>query len=208
MANICPICQKDDQIKRLEVKYRDGISSGQFSGPTVSTSYSDGKIKPSYGRTTLTGSTSTNLSTLLAPPPSPPEPKGFGCWWILLIYPVIPLLGGIFSIPFAIPGMVLFGISSAIWPDKTTPLSVIGAVLVIIAFCIGYFIAIRFVIKQDRKKKASMEKTLAEEKPKWEQAMQRWFRSYYCERDGIVYDPIVGDSCVPALVKEFVYKQP
>jgi hypothetical protein len=208
MANICPICQKDDMIQRVETLVSAGQSSGTFSGPTVAATFSDGKLRPAGGYTTLSGSTSSNLAKLLEPPSSPPEPKGYGCWWILLAYPVIPILGAFFALPFMIPGTIIMVLGTT--PENggsLNALGVIGAVLMAIGGCIGYYLCIRYFIRKDRKKKASMAQNYSEAKPKWEKAMQRWKRLYYCNRDGIVYDPESGDSCNPATVNDFVYKQ-
>jgi len=207
MANICPICQKDDLIQRIETLVSASQSSGTFSGPTVAATYSNGKLGSAGGYTTLSGSTTSNLAKLLEPPSLPPTPKGYGCWWIL-IASVIPLAGLPFSLPFLIPGVVLTKISSG-FTDPTLNSQIFGLAiaLIVIGACIGYWLAIRFFINNERKKKAKMQETYSIAKPKWEIAMQRWKRLYYCHRDGIVYDPETGETCDPASVNGFVYKQ-
>jgi hypothetical protein len=207
MTNVCPICQKDDLVQRVETLVAAGQSSGTFSGPSVGTTYSNGKLGSVGGYTTLSGSSSSNLAKLLEPPSPPPTPKGYGCWWILLAYPVIPIVGAIFSIPFMIPGMILMAIGEN--PDTLNMnfIGIFGIILTAIGGIIGYWLCIRFFIKESKKKKATMEKVFNEAKPKWEIAMRRWKRLYYCHRDGIVYDPEAGDTCVPESVNDFVYEK-
>jgi hypothetical protein len=199
MANTCPMCQKDDLVQRVETLVSAGQSSGTFSGPSIGATYSDGKLGSVGGYTTLSGSTSSNLAKLLEPPSSPPEPKGYGCWWILLVYPVIPILSGFIGSPLIIPGAILLGNEN---PIK----GFFGGALLVVGFIIGLWLAITFFVRKERKKKAGMQEIYSLEKPKWDIAIQRWKRLYYCHRDGIVYDPDTGDSCAPALVKDFVYR--
>jgi hypothetical protein len=154
------------------------------------------------GYITLSGSTSSNLAKLLEPPSLPPKPKGYGYWWILIVYPVIPVVGAIFSVPFVIPGLIVANVF-----ENVPFLTGIGIVLICIGMIIGFWLAIRLFVKRDKKKKAIMEQKLNEAKPNWEIAMQRWKRIYYCHRDGIVFDPESGDSCPPTSVRELLYKQ-
>ncbi len=208
MENICPVCQKDDLVQRVETLVAAGQSSGTYSGPSVGTTYSDGKFGTVGGYTTLSGSTSSNLAKLLEPPSSPPKPKGYGCWWILIAYPVIPIVGSFFSIPFMIPGGIILGIAaSRNQHAATSPLGGFGIALIMIGAIIGIGLAIRYFVRRDRQKKAIMQQELNEAMPTWEKAMNLWKRLYYCHRDGIVYDPDSDHTCVPSEVQDFVYKQ-
>lgn len=62
MSAVCPVCQKDDQIKKIAAIRIEGIQSGAFIGPTGGIAVMGGKIGPTVGMTTLAGSTITELA--------------------------------------------------------------------------------------------------------------------------------------------------
>jgi hypothetical protein len=205
MTNICPICQKDDAVQRIETLVASGQSSGTFSGPSGGVAYSDGKWGGVGGYTTLSGSSTSNLAKLLEPPSLPPKPKGFGWWWILIVPYGIPIIGAVFFSPFLLVAYVAAGLTGGVYPHglNVNPLFMI---IISIGEIIAGWLAIRFFIIRQRKKKATMQQKIDEAMPRWKIAMQRWEHLYYCHRDGIVYDPETGDTCAPGLVKDFVYK--
>lgn len=153
----------------------------------------------------IVDSHSTNMATILQPPPPPPEPAGFGCWWILLIYPVIPLLGALISVPLWVPGIILANVSGP--AEDSSLLTVLALVLSIGGQLTGLVLALLFFLRMDRKKRAAAQEAYNTARPKWEAAMRRWKRLYYCARDGVVYDPETGETCDPAVLKDFVYSQ-
>jgi len=207
MTNICPVCKKDDQIQRVETLVSAGKSSGTFSGPTFAGSYSNGKFIPTGAFSTLRGSTSTDLAKLLEPPQMPPTPKGYGCWWVLIAYPVIPIVGAFFSIPFVIPGGIVMGIASGNSGMGNSPLVGVGIALIAIGEFIGIGLAIRYFIKKNRKMKESKAEKYAIDKSKWDTAIQRWKGLYYCHRDGIVFNPATGETCLPNSITSYIYQQ-
>ena len=43
-------------------------------------------------------------------------------------------------------------------------------------------------------------------KAAWDNAMERWNRLYYCNRDDIVFDPETNETCSKKDLKQFVYE--
>jgi hypothetical protein len=199
MDNLCPICKKDDQVQRIETLISANQASGVSTGYTVGTTFSNGKVGTTGGYAASHITLSTNLAKLLEPPVSPSKPQGYGCWWVLYGYLII-VVGVLFGAPFMIPGCVIMLISKG-----NDGVFLLGAILAIIGYGIGIGLAIIKAIKDDRKKKETSQKRFDEEMPKWQKAIQLWKRLYYCQRDGIVYDPKTGEYCSPENLKNFLY---
>ena len=99
MNNICPVCQKDDAIQRVVAVVQAGQASGLYSGPSGGVTHTDGKWGTVSGYTTLSGSTTSNLARLLAPPPEP-QKKGLGFlfWGMIFLVIVMNWLYGTYHI--------------------------------------------------------------------------------------------------------------
>lgn len=81
----CPIDNKDDSIQKVSAVVTAGQSIGTFSGPSGGVTHSNGKWSTTSGFTTLSGSTTSNLASLLAPP-SEPKKGSLGILFYLALF--------------------------------------------------------------------------------------------------------------------------
>lgn len=96
---VCPKCRKDDQIRKVTSIYSEGRTDTVFTGTSRninvavpmksdSTSY----VGAGTSHTSMAGMSQTGLSARLAPPQEP-EKKGLGCWWALLLFGAVFIVG-------------------------------------------------------------------------------------------------------------------
>jgi len=177
---LCPICRKDDAIRKVSSVVTDGVISGVFSGPSGGVISVEDKRGFVGGYTTLGGTTVSALAQRLLPPPKPEESnKGF-----LLFMKVVAVFGMLIS--FIVPEF--FGVPRQ-W-----------ALLVWLFVFASYVLMLREAIARSRAERERVaRKTLV-----WEKQIQKWSRLYYCFRDDIVFDPLTGETCRPESLTEFL----
>jgi hypothetical protein len=180
MSIICPICQKDDAIRKVSTVSSAGHSTGTFSGPTVGVDSYGGDWPLAGGYTTLSGSVSTLLAQKLSPPA---EPKGLSCIiWGLAIYPGFPII-------VAIPGaIVLVPLTSLVpqFPNLETVFSIVAIIWLIISIPLTTFFYFRYIKRHHDAK-------LAREKHRYQIQKDFWDNLYYCFRDDVVFNPQSGE---------------
>jgi hypothetical protein len=163
MANVCPVCQKDDQIKKIAAIHMEGGSTGAFVGPMGGITILGGKLGITSGMTSLSGHSVTDLAQFLSPPE---EPKEYSSKIL---------------VPLCIIGiaMLLYGFVTGIG------LAIGGILLLIIAAAIGFY-------KQssDMNEYSFRNKT---EVDTWKKHMEIYNRLFYCSRDYISFDPNTGE---------------
>lgn len=190
MPTSCPICGKDDAIQKVSSVVSSGQFSGGFSGPTGGLTYSGGKLGVVGGYTTLGGSSSSALATLLAPPREPRKPSprtlfnvsmyiNIGLTWFF----AFGCGGGTLASPGPVP-LRLFGL-----------LLVLAVTTAITCFLLWFF----------PKRREYFWTKYAQDKQVWNIAMERWGPLYYCFRDGIAFDPALGEAIQPAQLKAYLY---
>jgi fumarate reductase subunit D len=201
MTDICPVCNKNDVVERVSTLVANGESIGRFSGPSSGSVNVGGKSHSVDGYATLSGSSITALAKSLKPPEEPTR-SGLGIlfWlaavatglWTCLVAPlallgVLGLLGGLVSKDTSEAGLSF--LYTGIGLVCLLPLWVITFII--------YYVA--------RRNKIQSEADYAYQKPRWDAAMIKWNRLYFCHRNGIVFDQN-GETCEPSQIKEFVYK--
>lgn len=192
MANICPVCQKDDAVQRLATLVAASQSSGTFSGPTGGIAYSDGKWGSVGGYTALNGSTSTNLAKLLAPPSKPSQNAATGS--CLTVYGSIVIFAGI---------GIFMGV---LFSGSNQNVSLLQRIL-LSAFGGGIFVILGLLTIQSGSRKTKLATDQYSKKyEQWEKSILRWERLYFCHRDGIAFDPETKESFEPAQIQEYIYK--
>lgn len=190
MTTVCPKCQKDDRIARLPAIIQAGRASGSYAGPSGGVTYSDGKFGGVGGWTILKGSITTDLARVLAPPIEPRQRGGLGAWWILIFLCSMWVC--------ALPVNLVTNDGSVAVHPAVVIIS-LGLGLAAVFFIFRYFIGV------DRQRKASAKETYLDAKSRWDSAIAKWNRCYYCERDGIVFDPETDTTCEPNKIQEFIY---
>ncbi len=214
MILACPIDNKDDAIQKVSAVVSGGQSTGTFSGPTGGTVSYDGKTGSVSGYTTLSGTSTSRLAQLLAPPPPPIKPSGLGCWWILIWYPIMPFLI-VFSA--LVPIMIITAIFSEFGEYvNSNDFSIVSLTAKMAVFVFGvstiiiFWISGRFWFRQfknyERRKIEREDIVYRKEKPKWDNAMRVWDRLYYCHKHDIVFDPENGEYCSPSTLNDFFYQ--
>jgi hypothetical protein len=192
MANLCPVCGKDDTIQRVEAVVQAGQSSGTYSGPSGGVTYSDGKWGSAGGFTTLSGSTTSNLATLLALPSKPTkETGGFqtGCGAILVFAALV------FGTTIGLTLLTQSGVAAIL---ATIALLIFGVLV--------YGVPGVILLRIGARKKRSGDENYPHATEIWEKAKERWQRLYFCHRDGMVFDPENNKTSPPTQIVEFLYE--
>lgn len=203
MNNICPVCQKDDVIQRVQVAVQAGQSSGAFSGPSGGVTYSNGRSGTFTGYSSLSGSTSTDLARLLAPPPEPRKTGlGFIFWFSAIVtglWFAVTLPNMLISLVGLFQGLLNGNANNIFLAFVWGGIPFIGCVLPLSVMTTLIFIS-------QNRKRIQADIRYASEKPAWDRAMQKWFRLYFCFRDGIVFDPENSKTCEPSQLREFLFR--
>lgn len=190
MANhklYCPSCGMADQIAKVSGKYRGGRSSQSLSGPTMGVTMPiDGMGSPlltgSY--TELSGVNQSELSRMLAPPLKPvPKGRSFMATLGLLIL----------TIPCSCCLLPYFNNTF-----EASPIDILRSwgwlFIALIALILGSGV-VTTVRSHIRVRKAM---------PRWQQAMARWHRLYYCARCDGVFNPSTGTFVSPSRMNELL----
>ena len=67
------------------------------------------------------------------------------------------------------------------------------------------FLGVKFLSQRDKEKKERLKSDYYQKKTQWDAAIQKYNRSYFCFRDGIIYDPETGDIGKLDSLMEFLY---
>lgn len=190
----CPIDNKDDTIQKVSAVVASGQSTGTFSGPSGGIVSYDGKVGSVTGHTTLSGSSTSQLAILLAPPPKP-KSESYSCF--------LTLLAG-FMI-FA-GGLELYGyVATFLLSGNFGMFGGGGIVDVFLLIIFGAIVWGGFKILTARKTHIGKEnERVLRDEPIWQHAMKKWDRLYYCHKHDIVFDPKNSETCAPNLLKEFL----
>ena len=212
MASIvCPLCDKDDATQKVSAVLLSGEASGSFSGPSSSHVNVGGKSGSAYGYTHLSGSSMTELAKLLVPPTEPIKPEKEKRWSILASGCLTYLAIGIISLSAI--GIVDATIGTDYVPFEANPLralllnilNIIGLVTFLLLCIFLYKRFYKHFDAQEEKRLAARQAGFEIEKPKWDNAIQRWNSLYCCQRDGVVFDPENKETCVPTSLDVFLY---
>lgn len=194
---LCPVCDKDDKVEKVTAivprdTYEEVVPRTE--------EYTD---REERWRSYTTYETITRMSILaqrLSPPPKP-GPKGFSCVLVALGIFMAGYLGvfiGLGGLFLAVPMLLLMG------GEIFFPLGILSAPCFLGTAIVGLglgFLIFHAKSKHDKKER----ERVAHEEPLWREAMKRWERLYYCQRDDIVFDPEMRDTCQPQAIREFVY---
>ena len=185
MPTLCPICNKDDEIRKVSAIVSAGQSSGVFSGPA-----GDG------GYTMLSGSSSTKLARMLAPPPAPKHPGGSASALLIVFIIVILFLciGPGVALIWSQPTGLLATGQLELGPQTIGLFLVFIGVFWLLPVVVGGYLGI-----------ARRKAKYAAEKPPWDRAIEKHRRLYFCFRDDIVFDPKTGETCQPQALIKFLY---
>ena len=190
---ICPICRKDDAIVKVSSVYESGVTYSQHEMPV--TQYrtqvggifnpDTGGVQPfaftssEYaGTRTVTRTNRTALSERLAPPEFSGWPED---------YSMFSTIFGKLSIPcgaITATGLLVLGLSL-----PSPPAFIVYVVL------FGVPLTLFLLFRANRKARDIREANHAANQALYRQyrsSMDRWNRSYYCQRDGMVFDPETG----------------
>jgi hypothetical protein len=195
MNPTCPIDNKDDAIQKVSAVVASGQSSGTFSGPTGGIVSYDGKTGSVAGHTTLSGSSTSQLAFLLAPPPEPKE-ESYSC--LLTILAWFMIIAGGAELYVYVANFLLSGEFHG----------VLGGIFGFILFII-FVVMVWGGLKILKARKVHINKErekLQQNIPIWESAMRKWDRLYYCHKHDIAFDPENGETCPSNSLKEFLYK--
>jgi hypothetical protein len=180
----CPQCQKNDQCKLVVVEISLGEIKSSFAGPS-------------------------DLARILKHPPEPTKKNGLGWWWIVTIplwyFACIGPFQGLCGLVGLI-ALLSIGVPAenklAILQENLFSLMglILGGGLAIIS--IGLLILVRIY---DKRLHVRHEKDYLIEKTAWDRAVNYWKSLYFCERDGIVFDPMNKKYCRPEQLVAFIY---
>jgi len=196
MANTCPICEKDDLVKKVSAIVRSGSSNHTGQIP-VGYSYTDseGKLHTETRYEPFSTTQVSKIASRLYPPPPPDPPKN------QILYIAVLLVWGGFSscsiigslISFAMLILQLLGLNVGADQEIGFDQVILYLGQVILGLVIG--IVFGYLTIKQVKTRANREAIYKLEKPLWEQSMLRWRQLYYCERDDSIFIP--GEAAVP-----------
>jgi len=199
---LCPICGKDDKIQKVSAIVSTHQHSGSSSGSSVGVTY-DGEFAVTEAYTNLKTTSISALAKALTPPSEPKKPEGGGCLeGCLFMIVAIPALYIGIPVVLVIPMVI-----SSIVPSSVPK----GFVFLCYFICVGVALLLwqaKTKERRDAKRKAAqakMEFDFAARKNAWGTGMERWNRSYYCHRDGIVFDPITEETCPPEKMSQLLF---
>lgn len=188
----CPLCSQNDKVEKVSAIVLQGTH--EVSGTTQE--WVSKKGGGSYSTTVpFSGTYTQELARKLTPPSKPDYSPSFwwnimpftGLYWLAFWFaPISPrmknvsILGLLFSIFY----VCLFFSSSANNSNNDVMglLNCLIAPIIIISIFVTYYIGLSEETTS-RKAKANAEL------PKWEQAMKKWDKLYYCARNDCVFDP-------------------
>jgi len=185
MAAHCPICGKDDQIQKVSSIVENGTSTGTYSGPAAGVVNVDGKPRLVGSYSTMSGSTTTRLAQMFAPPTKPGQ-KG-SCW--LVVGMVVIALMVLNTLGFALRAL-LAGI------NDPTDFPVIAS-LALFIFAGLLIIPIWLIARQLSKVNRWNQQEHPKEISEWQRKIAVYDRLYFCHRDDAVFDPNSGRHASP-----------
>jgi DNA-directed RNA polymerase subunit RPC12/RpoP len=206
-SSSCPKCRKDDCVRKVTAVHHAGLSSGSYSGHV----WTD----EGFDSVSLSGRTQTAVSRLLSPPKEPSSVTwlgriltGWGLGFLLF------LGGGCLCV--VAPNLLLVGPS--VLPELLAELSIepadYGAYGTAGLASLPCFIIIPLLnvflwgvipLLVGNRMRRSKRREYPIEKERWERAVGRWQRLYYCFRDDGVFIPGETPFIPIDTMQEFLY---
>ncbi len=182
----CPRCGQVDRVEKLSVVVQAGSSTTGVAGRTTSTGFMAGErgggMIDMSGQTTLSGGSRTVLSQRLAPPPRP-------------TYDRTPYAK---SVAWSAVAIVI-----GLWFFVDNGLHGAGYGFVAIGLIICA-LAVRSAVRAWRADKARRA-LLGEALPQWARQVDLWNRTFYCQRDDVVFLPDTGEAGSADDLQAFLY---
>lgn len=200
----CPKCGKGDAVRKVSAVVNAGVSSGSYSGHV----WTD----EGFDSVSLTGRTQTTTSRLLSPPKEPSSVTwlgriltGWGLGFLLFIG------GGCLCV--LVPSLLLVGPSLlaelAAEPVDYGAYGVAGLATVpflLIIPLLSVFVQGALPLLVGNRMRRSKQRKYPIEKERWERAVARWQRLYYCFRDDGVFIPGETPFMPIDSMQEFLYR--
>lgn len=187
----CPLCHKDDQIQKVSaIVLKD---SHEISGGSIHTQvYIDKKGKKQY-EDDYVPYNATQVSALAQRLSAPKKPSAGFNWGIIL---AIGLLG-FTAIWMLVTVVALLTSSSSI--DASFFLCCCTPII----FSGGGGVFVYLLSESIHRKRVVQVEQI--ELPKWEKAMARWNRLYYCYRDDSVFIPFEDKVVSSSGIRDFIF---
>jgi hypothetical protein len=208
MSINCPVCNHDDSIQKVSIIVANGRSSRTISGPTEGVAYNVEKWESVGGVIAISRNASIELARKLSPPIEPRNKGGIGCKGIWAI--VLTFILFVFSIGFVT--IILRNLGQLNNLSSISSLILAGLMPIIFAVVIGGYLFIFLPIKgifmvwdQYKVSKLKEGEKYIKEKLRWDAAINKWNCSYYCHRDGVVFDNNGITVCQLEQFSEFLF---
>ena len=188
MSNKCPICQKDDQLIKASAIVQGGTHNISGQVP-VSRTYQDSNgLQERTSYESYHATQQSSLAQKLTPPKKPSSPSkppifpliAVGIWTLLMLGQAISSILEGYSILYSV--LMFLGIG-------------------LIPLALAYF-AYQKNLSNFPKQLASANSEIQ----KWEHAMNRWNRLYYCYRDDCIFVIDSTSYSEPSKMKEYIYQ--
>ncbi|MCO5189821.1 MAG: hypothetical protein M9928_05835 [Anaerolineae bacterium] len=178
----CPSCRNVDSVQKVSSIVSSGTTHGSYGGAWSGDAY-------------FSGSSATNLATLLMPPDAPKESRFtgyflwyvFGTWALGGVCVLLSMLGALVFAPFT------GGLDE---PIGAVIIQMFGYTIIASIFMVPLVWMIR-----DRKR---WRDAYPAKEAVWISAMENWDQLYYCFRDDLVFDPESGKTVKPQFLNEFL----
>ena len=185
---ICPVCGKDDMISKVTSIVSAGTRTSVYEGHEIGVAGARGSNDFSaygvgVGKTTGVEFSQTNLSQQLNPPNNPT--KKIKYW---------PYAASLLGIIFLIKGIQSYNAGS----DNPQVFCAVPLLcLTIPLLLIGGIKVYKNIIEVKKGR---------EMYPIWQKSIKKWQRIYFCQRDGIVFDPVDSSYQSVEKMKDFLQK--
>lgn len=179
----CVVCANED-VRKISAIYNEGTWTQTSRGSYDEHDMGKGGILPQrYGSVRTTTSGSSDLARMLAPPARPRQNSLPSCMFLWII------LAGI--VAFVWTSIALYWSNARTWLNAITWWIICGA--------LGYY-----AVNKDLKTAPAQQQTAANALARWQEAMQRWDRLFYCPRCDNVYFPETNISLAASRMKELL----
>ncbi len=194
----CPLCQRNDRSEKVSAILKS--STGQSEAVVQQQqAYRDNKGQ-THIRTVNVPVKSVQTSELarrLTPPSRPTAQSKKGYSIILLVIAIL----------FIIIGIIGF-INSIGSKSSSAVVGVLFCGLLPSIMAIGLFFLWRSLQRKEKEKSIQQQSDINKGYQKWQQAISRWEKLYYCGRDDIIFIPGEKTSAAVADIHNYIYANP
>lgn len=209
----CPVCHRNDKVQKLS-----SIVASQtqlLEGTAITTdAYRDdeGTLRSAERQAFFTGKQASTLARQLVPPAEPVMPNHSRSGMLTILFVALLIYSTVFLCPGCLFSTALIQAVPTAEGEATPVAEAIaqtaGGLFWLAIGSVFLFLLIKSLSFNDKEKKKRREAAYQQKKMHWDAAIQKYNRSYYCFRDGIIFDPESSQTGKPAALEDFLDLSP